>query len=218
MNPESLEKKTYIPRDIEGEPLTQEITEVRQVEARLDSIPEFVSIIGEGSIFKGYSVESSDVDLVLLYDSLGLKYNSKEYWNQRKEISQIAKSTKEEIWEQRKADEQRPRNITFRLADVNQDILENQFEHKRYDQLAYLFKLSTGKKIETYRNYWFEKINSLPEEERTHFVEKLTDILSSSDFDFEALSERVPLAEKKKLLEARKKLWKNRIENFLSKS
>ena len=53
MNPESLEKKTYITRDIEGEPNIQELAEVRQIEAKLGTIPEFVSVVGEGSIFKG---------------------------------------------------------------------------------------------------------------------------------------------------------------------
>ena len=217
MNPESFERKTYVPRDIEGEPLKQEFAEVRQIEARLDNVSEFVSIISEGSISKGYSVESSDIDLVLLYDSVGLKYNSEEYWNQRKEIFEIAQNAKEEIWEQRKAELQRPRNITFRLVDVNQDILENQFKHRRYDQLAYFFKLSTGKKIESYRTYWFKKINNLPQEKRTQLVEKLTDTLSSSDIDSDTLTGRVPGTEKEKLLVARKNLWKNRIENFLTK-
>ena len=218
MNPESLEKKTYIPRDVEGELLSQEFAEIRQIETRLENIPEFVSVIGEGSIFKGYSVETSDVDLVLLYDSSGRKYNSDEYWEQRKEISENAKNVKEEIWEEKKEKEQRPRNITFRLIDVNQHILENQFEHKHYDQLVYLFKLSTGKKIENYRKHWFEKLNDLPEKERERVVGKLTEILSSSDFDLETLSGRVPAIEKGKLLEVRRNLWKNRIENFLTKS
>lgn len=79
MNPESFEKKIYIPRDIEGESLTQELAEVRQIEAKFDNVPEFISIVGEGSIFKGYNVETSDIDLVLLYDSSGRKYNSNEY-------------------------------------------------------------------------------------------------------------------------------------------
>jgi len=206
MNPESLEKKTYIPRNIEGEPLVQEITEIRQIEAKLDNIPEFISVVGEGSIFKGYSVEVSDIDLVLLYDSSGLKYNSDKYWEQRKELFESAKNVKEEIWEQRKEKKQRPRNITFRLIDVNQDVLEDQFKYKHYDQLVYLFKLSTGKKIEDYRSYWFEKINNLPEQERVNIIGKLTEILSSSDFDLETLSERVPTIEKEKLLEMRRNL------------
>ena len=156
--------------------------------------------------------------MVLLYDSSGRRENSDEYWEQRKELSESAKNAKEEIWEQRKAGEQRPRNITFRLVDVNQDILEKQFKHKRYDQLASLFKLSTGNKIEGYRSYWFEKINGLPEEEKMEMIEKLTEILSSKDFDLETLSKRVPEVEKEKLIEARKNLWRKRIENFLAKS
>lgn len=218
MNPESFEKKIYIPRDIDGEPRIQELTEVRQIEAKFDDFPEFVSVVGEGSIFKGYSVETSDIDLVLLYDSSDRKYNSDEYWEQRRELSETAKKIKEEIWEQRKEEKQRPRNITFRLIDVNQDILENQFKRKRYDQLAYLLKLSTGKKIESYRSYWIKKINSLPEDEKVQVVEKLTEILNSSDFDPETLSDRVPTLEKENLFKARRNLWKKRIENFLTKS
>ena len=216
MKQESLENKLYSVRGVEKKPNLQETGEMRLIESELRSIPEFVAVVPQGSLVKGYSAESSDMDLAILYDSSGVSYNTKEYWEQRNTLSEAMKKLKLDLWEKRKRDKQNLRNVSFRLYDVNQDVLENKFlPEKRFIELAYLFCLLIGEKGKMYRKNWTEKINNLSPQEKSAVVENIVEVLSKRDFDFDTLKERVAIEDKEKLFESRRNLWKKRIEKLL---
>jgi predicted nucleotidyltransferase len=214
----SLEQKLYNPRNIEGEPNTDDLQDVRFLESKLSKIPEFVSLSIQGSIVKGYSDKSSDVDLTIFFDSSGVEPNSKDYRKIQEQLSDVAQETKSEIWDRKKEEKQKPKNFQFRFVDINTDVTEHDFLPKtRFKKLALLFSLSTGKKIESYRKYWTERINNLSDEEKEKWVSEISSILAeNTDMDYETLKKRVAISDEKALLESRKNLWRRRIENFLA--
>ena len=214
----SFETKLYNPRDIGGEPNTEEIKDIRYLENKLSQIPEFVSLSIHGSTVKGYSNETSDVDITILFDSNGIKYNSKEYWQIQERLSKIAQETKSEVWDRKKEKGQRPKNFQFRYVDIGSDVVENEpMSKNRYKKLALLFSLSTGKKIDGYRKYWVDRMNKLPTNEKETWISGIINVLiESTDIDYETLQERTGIADKNNLIDARKKLWRQRIENFLA--
>lgn len=66
---ESFEKKLYTPRDIEGEPNIEELRQIKELERVLEQHPKFVGLALIGSIAQGYSIESSDIDVNVLFDT-----------------------------------------------------------------------------------------------------------------------------------------------------
>ena len=213
----SLENKLYIARNIEGEPNTEVLNDLRDFDKEMSQIPEFISLCPQGSTVRGYSVDKSDIDLAILYDSGGIKYNTPEYWEVQKKIAERAQEIKSEIWDAKKQLSERPKNFQFRFGDINQEVMENNLANGRHKELAYLVSLNTGKRIESYRNYWKEKINAMPKDEKEIVINGILDILvSNTDIDIKTLSERTDVESEEELLEKRRELWKKRIENFLA--
>ena len=213
----SLEEKLYIARNIEGEPNTEVLDSLRDFDKEMSQISEFISLCPQGSTVRGYSVDKSDIDLAILYDSGGAKYNTPEYWEVQKKIAERAQEIKSEIWDATKQVSERPKNFQFRFGDINHDVMESNLANGRLKEFAYLVSLNTGKRIESYRDYWKEKINAMSENKKETIISGVLDILvSNTDLDINTLAERTNIKSKDELLEKRRELWKKRIENFLA--
>jgi len=213
MDQKSFENKIYSVRSLEGRQNTREISEIREIEGKLKEIPGFVAIIGEGSTFKGYSVETSDIDLLILFDSSqGRKDQSQEI---KADLAKVFTDAKESIWQQRSREGKRMKNIAYRLRDLSDAALEGAVARHDVGAFADLFKLSTGDKIKKYRDLWFKAINNLDSKEREKLIDEIASLLTQKDFDDETFEKRVQPDNKDAITEARRVAWRRRVENML---
>lgn len=212
---EYLQNKVYVARNVEGEPNLHAMSSIRKIEKKLKSIPQFISLLPEGSMFKGYSVNKSDLDLTILFDSGGIKPTSREYVEMRNSIFSVAQEAKLELWEEMDSLGLFKTNFDFVCIDINTESLETNILRKSFKEVSSIFKMCSGLEISSYRKFWFSKILSLPDQEIDSFISTLVETLADGDFDPNTVCARLQL-DLDTFKKTRKRLWDERVRSFLS--
>jgi len=226
MDRERLETKLFIPRDVDGEPIAEEIAKIREIEKELANDPDFskafVGLASFGSLLSGYSNDSkeSDIDLFVLYDS---KKTELRKFEERKEAPPSG-----EI-----------KDVTLATCDINpENILAGlrgwldqchidkerkivrapvKGEPRTIIALTAMTRVVTGNKINEYRKAISEVLKELPADEVDEVREAIIENLAYSDsYNLAKRKERMPeLTETDHLeiLEKRKEMWRARVKN-----
>jgi predicted nucleotidyltransferase len=209
--PESFEKKLFIPRDAEGNPNTEALQEVREIEGRLEAHQAFVGVQIFGSTLGGYSIESSDLDIKILYDAAE---SESEIEGQLATImnSVIAETLNDPSRKQ----------VRYRTSNINIDLMISDLESNNPAGIitaSDLFFKVAGKRIENYRQRFADFVRTLPQEERARIEEQILNEIMSRELEkLPKLEERIPeaRANRETWLRARMALWAKRIEQLLS--
>lgn len=195
---------------------------IRLVENMLKSRPDFVSVTPVGSKYRGYATESSDIDLLVLFDSsektfsLGGKVkNDWVYIGEEKVIPYHLKV--------------KDLTIEIHALNINLENIKASFQERkdglcrvflaRYAQA--IFSPSSNKKITLYRKRFKELFNHyiLGNRSKKYFIQGLAEKIAK----IETLSsvfkmlERIPNFDDKKRLNQVKDFWIKRLSYFLLK-
>lgn len=159
----------------------------------------------------------SDMDIVLFYESSTGNPKESSYSQERASLVDAAKEVKEEIWDQRKREGGRMRNIPFRrIIDVNPELLDQQIQQKDADRLSYLFILSTGDKINEARDFVRQKYQSLDSTDQKELMDKLLNRLVNMDIGNKKMKERIAKnVNEEELGNTRRELWQSRVKKIL---
>jgi len=206
MNRERFETKLFIPRNVDDEPNTQEIAEIRKLEEELSNNPAFIGIAPFGSVMTGYSNEQSDIDARILYDADMI--NDRKKFDTAKNFS---KSSNEKI------------NTKITVISLS-GLLEKFSYWVNHEQASAIFGIGlasmtgivTGKKINKYREAIREQIGKLNLEEQKKLENIIMDNLIEMDgASLLKRSERMPElteADQQEILEKRKEMWRERVK------
>lgn len=206
MGIESLERKLFVLRHIDGSQNNKAINRIREIEARFSSNPEFVGLGLRGSTVRGYSTKSSDVDLVILWDSsksVNPSLSSRNFQNAADEI--YLDSTIE------------PR-ANFITKNIDPSVISwgpMKLPDERF--LCEIFRLVTGKKIDEYRQYWIEVLQKVPKKVKERIIAGTAVQLAGDDLlGWEKMAERVSGIQRPSLPSSSKEawLWTYKVENF----
>lgn len=209
---------------VDGEINRGAIATAREVAKRFRDFPPFVGITARGSISRGYSTESSDLDLVLLYDS--------------SIPSRVVNSGLHPFYFMRMLSEGTnfftySRVVELKSRDINPERLNSEVPTVPAD----IFRVVTGSKIAQYRRLYSEFIRCLPDTERGRIIQELARDLADDDSrGWRKLAERisgVPMLDYQGEIELyyevlkangidgydeykskRYRLWQGRIERF----
>lgn len=208
MNPESFEKKLYIPRDVEGEPNKEDLEFLHSLQEKLSEKNGFVGIAPFGSVVSGYSTEQSDMDLYMLYDDPKVfgGETGAELW---KEIQNLTK------------DRNRKFNILshninfdFLLHYIKTDIASTQLA----TELGAMSRLVTGDRIREYRKKFVAELEKLPQEQKSILLNNIMASLSEKDAaSLAKRKERMPElseSEHQNILNERKNMWEKRVKDM----
>lgn len=204
----SLENKLFILRDIGGRPNKEAIQTVREIEQRLSSNPEFIGLALRGSIIRGYSTKTSDVDLTILWDSS----LSSDYFSTLRKFQNIA--------EEKSMNSTREPRGEFKVRDINPSIISGVSKsHLDERALANIFRLVTGKKIEAYRQYWIESLQKIPKKDREKILNGTAYELAYDDLlGWDKMVERISGIKRPPVklenLAFRRRLWQEQIEKI----
>lgn len=185
---------------------------ISEVNKLLKDRPDFVAITPVGSRYRGYAKESSDIDLLVLFDS--------RYGVKLKNNSQIVVNNENVI----------PRHIFLKGKEIeihpfniNLDYIKNNFNEDFLPFLARcfqgIFSVSNSKKIAHYRKeikkIFFDKI---PENKRKDFINKLANQIAQTEiYSGQKMKERKFGLDIKKQEEKIKNFWERRLNYFLYK-
>ncbi|MBI2035803.1 MAG: nucleotidyltransferase domain-containing protein [Candidatus Liptonbacteria bacterium] len=203
MKPESFEGKLYNPRDVEGKPNTEALEQLRDVEKDLKNNPAFIGIVPGGSRIKGYSIEGSDIDVLILFDSS--KIDSEKDKNDF-------------------LTEYSFKGFQFLFLDVNlEKLLPDLQLDPRGDgmgaviqRMAALTELVSGHQVGDYRNAIKQSYNQLSKDARDIVKNRAVDLLMDKE-EYAARKIEKRMADKlnkDSFLEQRRKLWEERYEQI----
>lgn len=215
----SLEKKLYVPRDIGGEPVPEVFEVVRQLEEKLQKYPRFVGIALLGSSVGGYGTESSDIDLRILYDP--------RYLEREKNMSETLWNVVVAVCRER--EKENKKHISPELVSLDPERDMNSFKQWGSDDMARAVantaRVMSGEKIGDYRKRYREVLHTLSSSSQQKIIEEALKILSDEDLsrlhtrawrtaELEKKDVKETYVEQEKILVARQKLWRNRIQKF----
>lgn len=210
MNPESFEKKLYIPRDVEGNPNKEDLAFLHFLQERLSKKKGFVGIALFGSVVSGYSIEESDIDIYMLYDDPE-GFGGKIVLDLRKNIQDAMK-------EQSRTFHLLCHNINF---DFLMHYIETDVESPQLvTELGVMSRLVLGKKIDAYRERFVAEIQKLSSEQRDILRNAIIENLANKDdLSLRKRVERLPDlsgSEHQDILQRRKEMWEKRVRNILN--
>jgi hypothetical protein len=223
---ETLEKKVFNPKDIEGNYNKETLNIARGIHASFEKEKGYVGLIVFGSAVQGYySNENSDLDVYFMYDSS--LYEEKNFFGKKQKeayccrVNGLIKEIGDHVLD----------NYAKRIhvpnwfwCDINPQKLTERLQQKGKPfsiatvRLAELIGLSVGHKIEDYRNYYKRYLQTLSEEKREAIKEKIISLKLKQDE--ESAKKRVLRNDQfsqessKDYLRSRKELWAKRIENI----
>lgn len=209
MSIEQLEKKLYVIENLHGERSTEAVQATKDFFYELSRENDrIISASLQGSSFKGYSSEKSDIDLSILYDSSGVKYNSSEYWKIKQQIDDDINKAREQV--------NAPAHIQALVFDINPDIIkQNYLPNNRFKELSLIFSAGFGPKLKQYQKYWIEYINNLSDIEKQEIIDKIINLLVDSEIDRYMVKKIIPSQEKRKNLKQKRIiLWEKRLKNL----
>ena len=179
MNPESFKKKLYIPRDLEGETNTKELSFLHKLEKEIsDKFPSFVSLAPFGSAVTGYKTETSDLDVHALYDfprvGMFAERGENEYVRHlRANADKIAAEEKIEM-------HFLPVNISpDKLRYLQEDTDKN--NESLGILFAFLTRMNTGQKINEYRKNFLAWLNEQSIERKEKIKKEMIRYFSKMD-------------------------------------
>lgn len=217
-------EKLFDVRTFEGTVNHSAISDIREIERSLNCYPPFIGIAVRGSTTRGYSTDSSDLDLVLLYDS-NVHFNTE---NEEKRFYHIRMSA----WHCFITDSRR---VEMTEKDINPGRLLAEVPIIPAD----IYRLVTGHKITKYRSLYADYIGQFPKNRIDMIVDELAGELTrddsigwkkmaerrsgvhmsdfSGDIDlyFEVLKANGVTAPRNVYEEERMRLWRARIKSFL---
>lgn len=219
---ERMETKLYLPRDVEGKPNKEELKIVGKIEKELSKYPSFIGVALLGSVVTGYNnsdgepdygdegKQESDIDMLLLFDrnkiTSGYEFDDIDANNFKLAVD---------------LEQEHGKRIHFAYLVINTDEIKGKLKNLEgfpVVTLADMSRLVTGKKINEYRKPIVEEIKKLSPEEKKEFVDILTQYLFDIDTpSLEKRKERMPdltLEEHKDILEARKEMWRKRVQKI----
>lgn len=215
--PEASKRRLHIPRDKEGEPNPEVFEVARTLEKKLAEYPFFIGLAPYGSRMKGYSSESSDVDIVIFYDS---SKTPEEDWQEVfDDFKQNADQTAAPL--AAKAEQE----INFNYHDLSPRrikqylVTANPSEYLATMALGDFCEIAVGPKVEEYRKSIGDELKKQPEEKRKQAIEGIVAMLMAREkTKMEgSVSRRIPevVGQEQEILEAREKLWQERVEKVL---
>jgi predicted nucleotidyltransferase len=211
--PNPLNEKLYIIRDIEGEQNTEAIEVIRELEGKLNQYPWFIGIGLIGSNVRGYNLESSDIDCRIIYDRSKSK---------RLDVIDIVKAHVEEI---EKAHGFESGKITvpymeeFDLDKIKKGLVDEK-DKEHMQALLIIQDLSgivIGEKVDHYRQIMKNLLLALSEEERQRKLSQVVEyFMIEEDLGEWKLATRtnIEAEEVKKLRVSRRELWQKRINSI----
>lgn len=201
----ALERKVYDLRTVEGAPNREGISRVREAEQKLLAEENFIGIAIRGSLGKGYSNKYSNTDLIVFFDIpiilIPDTMNSDSFDEINNFYDRVRKS------------------IGSAKVDVNFHNL-SLLKEGIYPRTGNIFRLTTGKKINSYRDYWARKINEQGIDEQEISITLMAYYLAQDDIQgYGKITERVSEApDREEALAKRKALWTARIKRFLERT
>ncbi len=209
-----MEDQLYVARDIEGEPNTEELKIIRQLEKELSGEEEFIGVAPHGSVVTGYSVDTSDIDLMVLY--------SKSYKDNFKaaNIEIVIKQACSRLGKKEGIDIN-PETVGVDLELVLHDI-KRSFEEDRMNifprrVLSVLSRMTIGGKVDEYRKALTEELHKLTKEQQEEVVEDIVNDLFQRDCaSYRKRRERLPEVGEGNVvaIDQRKELWEKRVRKI----
>lgn len=202
MNPESFKEKLYDPRDVEGNPNIRVLELIREIEEKFKNNPAFVGIVPRGSTVHGYSTETSDLDLLILFDS-----------------SKIQTALDDNSFQS----EYMRQGVQFFFLDVNPDLVTHDLELNPdkgpvpVRNLAALTEMVTGDKVGNYRKIISEKFSELPSDSKENIKKRVIDLLMDKEaYSAKKIARRIPdlVIEEEQFLLRRRKLWEDKFDRI----
>ena len=212
---ESFSEKKYSPRNIEGDKNSEALEVVRELHYELSQVPEFVAIVPEGSSFKGYSTEKSDIDITILFDSGDVAPSSEQYQEQKQRIKEVVEQYKENFWDKKRELNEKLQNIDIKIVDVDKERLSKSLSEGRFEELSNIFKMTTGNTVENYRSALARRINELPEEEKRKVIDEITKALVRKDVEVEKLKSRMASEDEEDTDYEREGLWRDWVTSVV---
>lgn len=185
---ESLEKKVFVLRYLDGKPNREATTAIRKAEGELSKHPEFVGLALRGSAARGYAREDSDIDVVILYDSSrNENRKSRKNADDNNRVKERFRSLAEEIYVKTH------HRVNPRFQDINpKTLMPNERSDPDYYKLADIFLLVTGKKIDGYRKHWSNYFNELKKTEQKPKINAIVHALADEDVrGYDKMVERI---------------------------
>lgn len=213
---ERMKTKLYIPRNVEGKPNTEKLGIIKDVEKVLSKCPAFIGLAPFGSVVSGTNMESSDIDMFVLYDVAIPKTTDEIPTN---EIREVYETLWQCVAEYRKDDvkiEALPRGIP--LDAIVKDINEKHFDGDTAAYLSDMSRVVSGRKIDQYRKIISKRLQRLSDEEKEQFADIITKILTK--FDEVSISKRrkrihdFTEEDHREILEKRKEMWVKRVKKI----
>lgn len=195
--------------NVEKDPLVYEA--IKMVEKMLKDRPDFVSVTPMGSKYRGYSKESSDIDLLALFDTSG-ELELKNSWITINDERVIPRHLF-----------LKGKQIEVHHFNINMDNINENFKKDYFPFLARcfqgIFSVSSNKKIKEYRDkikqIFLEKV---PENERADFVKHIANQIANVElYSGSKMFERIPGFTYKKGKEKIRNFWNRRLSYFLLK-
>lgn len=191
---------------------------IREIEKTLSVFPEFIGLSLHGSVFGGFSRNSSDIDAFILVDksrispeksSSGPSNNFIEEYNRLKKIypNEMKGVTVLQVNQQK---------ISQELKWVRGKNLNDFHPLLVGNELFALSLVTTGNEVNEYRQMVIEEIATWSDDERENFIKIiLEDIAWREEQDIETREKRIksiPRSGHQSILAERKKLWERRLE------
>lgn len=204
MNSESFEKKLYDPKDVEGVPNTRALELIREIEQKFENNPAFVGTVPRGSMVHGYSTETSDLDLLILFDSSKIRKEFDDNSFQREYTQQ---------------------GVQLFFLDVNPDLVTHDLglnpdrEGIPIRNLAALTEMVTGNRVNSYRKLIGRSFSELPSDSKEKIKKRVVDLLMDKEaYGAKKIARRIPdlEIEEEQLLLKRRKLWEDRFDKVWS--
>ncbi|MFA6189984.1 MAG: nucleotidyltransferase domain-containing protein [Candidatus Staskawiczbacteria bacterium] len=212
---ERMETKLYLARDIDGEPNSEELQAIRQLEQELSSREDFIGIAPYGSVVAGYNTDNSDLDLIILYD------NSQESRGKIPKIEYGLKQICEMIGKANNI-EISPDLVGIDLEAVLSDI-KRSFSGDKMNifprrALISLSRLAIGNKVDDYRRIIAEELHKLTKDQQEEVIADLVYALhfidSASGLKRSSKMRRMWIHEHDEIIEKRKELWERRVRKI----
>ncbi|MFZ2188926.1 MAG: hypothetical protein WAV73_05190 [Candidatus Moraniibacteriota bacterium] len=220
---ESLEKKVFNPKDIEGNFNKETLSIVRDIHESLEKEKGYVGLIIFGSSVQGYySNENSDLDIYFMHDSSSYERNNFFGKKQKEDYYHRVRGLLREVEDSALNKHGKEIHIpNWYWCDINPKKVIPKLQtgegstHGAIARLAELLGLSVGHKIDDYRKFYGRYLQTLPKEKREVFKEKIIQLKLDQDkisAEKRALrNEQFSQESLEDYLRSRKELWIRRM-------
>lgn len=213
--PNPLLKKLYVIKDIEGKKNTKTIETIRGLEVKLKQYPWFIGLGLMGSTVRGYSVQTSDIDGKIIYDSSKVT---------RSKVIEVVKLHTDEV-EREYAIEHGLLRIS-RLAEFDLKKIEEDLrgiDANNYMRSVLVFRdltgIVVGEKVEECRTSLRYLLSKLQPIEKQRVLDQIVDTcITEENLSKEKLVKRTGMGDKEEngLWRARRELWTKRVNKIWS--